>query len=80
MTNTGSLPWDPGSVKLVYTSGAKMYDYPESLLKARVAPGASVVLSVAMTAPLKPNGYTSRWSLRDGDILFCPLSVSIYVQ
>ncbi len=80
VTNTGTLPWDPGSVDFVYLSGAKLHDEPLVPLKARVAPGQSVILSVAMTAPKNSTSYVTRWSLRNGDTLFCPLSVSIYVQ
>jgi hypothetical protein len=80
VTNTGSSPWDIASVELVYRGGAKLDAEPVVRLRASVAPQASVVLSVAMTAPREAVMYTTHWSLRKGDTYFCPLSLSFYVS
>jgi hypothetical protein len=80
VTNTGTAAWVPLSVDFTYVAGSKLYDDPLVHLRAGVAPGQAVVLSVAMTAPRNPTKYTTRWSLRKGDIYFCPLSLSIYVE
>jgi Ig-like domain from next to BRCA1 gene len=80
LTNTGTSPWDAARVEFVYRAGAKLDAEPVVHLRVSVAPGASVVLSVAMTAPRQPVMYTTRWSLRKGDTYFCPLSLSFYVN
>jgi hypothetical protein len=80
VTNTGISAWNASSVEFVYRAGAKLDAEPVVRLRASVAPGASVVLSVAMTAPREPVRYTTRWSLRKGDTYFCPLSLSFSVN
>jgi len=80
VTNTGTSPWDAASVKFVYIAGAKLDAEPVVSLRVSIAPQASVVLSVAMTAPPEAVMYTTRWSLRKGDTYFCPLSLSFYVD
>ncbi len=80
VTNTGTVTWDPGSVEFTYVSGAKLYDDPLVRLKSSVAPGQSVVLSVAMHAPRNSTTYTTYWSLKRGDTFFCSLALWIYVQ
>ncbi len=80
VTNTGSASWNPDSVEFTYMGGAKMYDYPVVRLKASVAPGEAVVISVHMQAPSNSTLYTTHWSLRKGNYFFCPLTVSIYVE
>ena len=80
VTNTGTSPWDAATVELVYRAGAKLDAEPVIHLRSSVAPGASVVLSVAMTAPREAVMYTTHWSLRRGDTYFCPLTLSFYVN
>jgi hypothetical protein len=80
VTNTGTSTWDATSVAFVYRAGAKLDAEPVVHLRVSVARGASVVLSVAMTAPRAAVMYTTHWSLRRGDTYFCPLSLSFYVN
>lgn len=80
VTNTGASTWTPGSVQLTWVAGAKMSAEPTARLKASVAPGQSVVLSVQMRAPKNSTLYTTHWSLRRGNTYFCPLTLSIYVD
>ena len=78
--NIGTNAWDAGSVEFTYLRGAKLYDYAVVHLVTSVAPGQDVILSVHMRAPMKPAGYTTSWSLRQGNTFFCPLMLSIYVE
>ena len=78
--NTGTNAWDAGSVEFTYLRGAKLYDYAVVHLVTSVAPGQDVILSVHMRAPRKPAGYTTSWSLRQGNTFFCPLMLSIFVE
>ena len=80
VTNTGTSPWDAARVEFVYRAGAKLDAEPVVHLRVSVARGASVVLSVAMTAPREAIMYTTHWSLREGNTYFCPLSLSFYVS
>ncbi len=80
VTNTGSDIWDPGSVVFTYVSGAKLHIDPTIHLETTVGPGDSVVLSAQMRAPKISAPYTTHWSLRQGDVFFCPVTVSIYVD
>ncbi len=78
--NTGNVAWEPGSVEFTWVAGAKMNADPVVRLKASVAPGEAVVLSVHMRAPRNSTLYTTHWSLRQGDVYFCPLALWIYVD
>jgi hypothetical protein len=80
VTNTGTAPWDASGVLFVYRAGARLGAEPVVPLRVSVAPGAAIVLSVAMTAPREAAMYTTRWSLRKGDTYFCPVSLSFYVN
>ncbi len=80
VTNTGSQAWDSNTVEFTWVGGAKMYDFPVVRLKASVAPGEEVVLSVHMRAPQNSTLYTTHWSLRQGTTYFCGLTESIYVD
>ena len=78
--NNGTVGWEAGSVEFTYLGGAKLYDYPLIQLKTSVAPGEDVVLSVHMSTPRNSTTYTTYWSLRQGNIFFCRLMLSIYVE
>lgn len=78
--NNGTDTWDAGSVEFTYLRGARMYDYALVHLKTSVSPGQAVILSVPMRAPNKSDGYTTYWSLRQGDTFFCPVTLTIFVQ
>lgn len=80
VVNTGSAVWDPNNVVFTYLGGAKLYDYALVHLKASVAPGQAVILSVHMRAPRNSTLYTTYWSLRQGNTFFCVLMLSIYVD
>lgn len=80
VTNTGSQTWSPGSVEFTYVSGAQLHRDPVVQLKSSVPPGQSVILTAEMRAPRNSTLYTTFWSLREGDIFFCRVSLSIYVQ
>jgi hypothetical protein len=78
--NTGTVTWSAGTVEFTYVAGAKLYDYPTVQLKTSISPGQTVVLSVEGRTPKNSTKYTTYWGLRQGDIFFCPLTVSIYVE
>ncbi|HET6845565.1 MAG TPA: NBR1-Ig-like domain-containing protein [Anaerolineales bacterium] len=80
VTNTGTAPWEPGSVELVYTGGTQMYYSPVIPLPQRVAPGQKTTLIADMKALRNTSSYVTTWALRRGDSYFCRLSIKIYVQ
>jgi hypothetical protein len=80
VTNTGSATWFPDRVVFTYLSGAKLHRDPLVKMDDIVSPGQQVILSVEMQAPHNSTKYTTYWSLREGDIYFCRLFVSIYVN
>jgi hypothetical protein len=77
--NTGTAPWDVGSVEFMYIGGLKPHDDERMQLQTSVAPGEDIVLSAHMIAPRNSTRYTTRWSLRQGDTFFCSLMASFYV-
>jgi hypothetical protein len=73
LQNTGTCTWTP-SYRLVYAYGnvvaAKMGGQPLNM-PTNVAPGQTVDLSVALTAPTEPLTYQGFWQmLNDKDLLF----------
>lgn len=80
LTNTGIESWTPGSVVFTYVSGAQLHNDPVVPFDHTVASGGSIILSVRMRAPENSTLYTTYWSLRQGDVFFCRVSVTIYVK
>jgi len=77
--NDGTAEWDPANVEFVYLGGAKLHNKGSFPLPVTVAPGDEIVLSVPMKAPRNSTRYTTYWGLRQGDVFFCRLMLSIYV-
>jgi len=79
--NTGTKTWPKKGVDIVYHSGAHLqergayYDIP-----ATVGPGGKVTISISMTAPKRPEVYSTRWSLRVGKRDFCAVRFIIEVK
>lgn len=68
--NAGTCTWNT-NYKLVYVSGDQMGGPAGVNLTQSVAPGASVVVSVPLTAPAAEGTYTGYWSLQgDDNIIF----------
>lgn len=80
VTNTGTDTWTPGSTVFVYLGGAKLHRDSVIQLESSVAPGNPVTLTVEMRAPKNSTLYTTYWSLRQGEVFFCRVSLSIYVK
>jgi hypothetical protein len=80
VTNTGTDVWSPGNVVFTYRGGAKPSRDTVVPLKLAVAPGQSVTLTAEMKAPRNSALYTTYWGLRQGDVFFCRVGVSIYVK
>jgi hypothetical protein len=78
--NIGTAAWDVNSVEFVYLGGAKLHGIDTGPLDTTVAPGQTIVLSVNMIAPRRPARYTTNWGLRQGDVYFCRLMLSITVE
>jgi hypothetical protein len=78
--NSGIAEWDTHRVIFTYLGGAKLYQSPTLELQADVDPGESVILSVEMRAPRNSTKYSTYWALRRGDVFFCRLALSIYVE
>ncbi|MBN1452708.1 MAG: hypothetical protein JW963_16955 [Anaerolineales bacterium] len=79
--NTGTKTWPKKGVDIVYRSGAHLqergayYDIPTT-----VGPGGKVTITISMTAPKRPEVYSTRWSLRVGRRDFCPVRFIIEVK
>ncbi len=78
--NTGTAPWDVGSFMFVYVGGAHMSLTEVVHLPTTVAPGSTVVLSVPVRAPVNPTLYTMHWGLRQGNVSFCRVTLTIEVE
>jgi len=62
--NAGTCTWTT-DYKLVFVSGEAMSGATATNLKAAVAPGATVDLSVDLKAPTTPATYTGNWALKN---------------
>jgi hypothetical protein len=70
LKNRGTCTWTP-DYALVFSVGAKMGDTVAVKLPDYVAPGNTVDISVALTAPVHPGQYSGYWLLRnDSGALF----------
>ena len=79
LRNNGSCAWGAG-YQFTFIDGAQM-GAAGALAVAATAPGASLDMAVAMTAPRTPGSYTGRWRMRSpaGTIFGQPFSVVIKV-
>ncbi|MBC8332081.1 MAG: hypothetical protein H8E28_08885 [Anaerolineae bacterium] len=75
--NAGTCTWNT-SYAVVFVSGTQMGGASPQLLTADIAPGSSVDISVAMTAPATAGSYTGYWQLKNAaGVTFAQ---SFYVQ
>jgi hypothetical protein len=78
--NIGDLAWEPGEVEFGFLGGQKMYVSPSfAHLQSTVGHLDTAFLGTDMVAPKQPGNYTSLWTLRQGELYFCRMSVSIVV-
>ena len=77
--NTGTKPWEIGSLDLKYVSGTKFQTTADVFdVNTLVAAGAEYTLIVDMKAPAAAGKYTAAWMLTmDGTTAFCSLPISI---
>lgn len=64
LKNAGSCTWSP-SYSLVFSSGNAMGGPASQALTTSVAPGATIDVSVDLTAPHDLGNYTGNWGLRN---------------
>jgi hypothetical protein len=64
LKNRGTCTWTPDYM-LVFSGGSQLSETTAVRLPAYVAPGQTVDVSVLLTAPYIPGGYTSYWMLRN---------------
>jgi hypothetical protein len=80
LRNTGSCTWN-SSYSLVFDRGEKMGGPDTQPLAGSVSPGATVDVSVSLTAPASAGNYRGYWRLRDGaGVLFGLSTGSFWVD
>lgn len=78
--NIGTCTWTTGYA-LVFDNGAQMGGGSPHTLMGNVAPGATVDISVNMTAPASDGEYTGNWQIRNtSNVLFAKIYVQIKVE
>jgi hypothetical protein len=77
LRNTGSCTWN-SSYALVFDRGEKMSGPDAQPLSGSVAPGATVDVSVSLTAPASAGNYRGYWRLRDGGGVLFGLSTGSF--
>jgi len=77
--NTGAKKWDKSETDYAYLSGTKMHKQALYDLPVTVWPGETVQLIVDMTSPAKEGQYTTTWSLKRGNAVFCTFTLTINV-
>jgi hypothetical protein len=78
--NIGKKKWDRTSVDYTYSSGDKIHKISSYDLSTNVSHGGTIDLGVNMQAPKDPGTYSTTWTMRVGEKLFCPLNLTIVVQ
>lgn len=78
--NDGKIAWEVNDIDVVFRSGEKMAVAGERFdIPATVPSGASMAVSITITAPNKPGEYSNTWSLARGDNSFCNFSFRVHV-
>lgn len=81
MVNTGSVTWAAGNVDFAYQSGAKMHLNGDVLdMPSTTAPNQSLAMVVHMQAPVTKGTYSETWSLKEGNAIYCTVSMVIEVK
>jgi hypothetical protein len=81
LKNVGTNTWDKASIDFAYISGTKFQASVDAIdLPADVSTGNSVELIVDMLAPTDAGNYQTVWALKQGNIVFCYVSLSIVVK
>lgn len=78
--NIGQRNWDRTAVDYIYSTGAKIHKVSGYDLSENVRVGNSLELGVDMQAPKDPGTYTTIWTLRTGERVFCPMRFTIVVR
>jgi hypothetical protein len=77
--NTGAAVWDAASTDFMYYSGERMFQSDRTQLQESVAPGDTVLLVADLLAPKSTGNHFTVWTLRQGDVDFCHVTLSITV-
>jgi hypothetical protein len=78
--NTGQRNWDRSDIDYIYSSGAKIHKVSGYDLEEDVRRGNSTELGVDMQAPKDPGTYSTIWTMRIGERIFCPMRFTIVVR
>lgn len=79
--NTGTKTWPKKGVDVAHHSGAHIHEgktYRD--IPATVGPGGKITITVSMVAPKFSKTYSTRWSLRVGQLDFCAAKFVIEVK
>lgn len=78
--NIGQRNWNRSDVDYIYSTGAKFHKVSGYDLEENVRVGNSAQLGVDMVAPKDPGTYSTVWTMRIGDRVFCPMRFTIVVR
>lgn len=78
--NNGQRNWNKDNVDFLYLDGTKMHKVELYDLQETIRRGDTVELTVDMVAPKNSNTYTTQWTLRAGNEMFCTMSITIVVK
>lgn len=78
--NIGKRNWDRSDVDYIYSTGAKIHKVSGYDLEDNVKVGNSIELGVDMQAPKDAGTYTTTWTMRIGERVFCPMRLTIVVK
>lgn len=78
--NIGQRNWNRSDVDYIYSSGAKIHKVSGYDLEENVKVGNSIELGVDMQAPKDSGTYSTIWTMRIGDRVFCPMRFTIVVR
>jgi hypothetical protein len=78
--NIGQKNWNRSDVDYTYSTGAKIHKVSGYDLDENVKVGNSTQLGVDMQAPKDPGTYTTVWTMRIGERVFCPMRFTIVVR
>lgn len=81
LVNSGTATWSTGEVDITYIGGTKFHLDGDVLdLTANTGPGQSTAVIIHNQAPSTAGTYTETWSLKQGSLVYCTMSVTIVVK
>lgn len=78
--NIGKETWYRATMDYVYYKGAKLHKVASYDIPKGAETGKNVYLTVEMAAFKDRGTYTTQWALKEDNVYFCPMTLTIIVE